>query len=463
MNSPLVTLYIPCHNYGRHLGQAVESVLAQLYQNWELFIIDEASEDDTALVAERLRLREPDRITVIRNLAPTGLQKVANRVLGLARGRYIMRLDADDWLDEGALLLMVAKLESDPALGLVYGNYYYTDAEGRVLGMERRRKLGIEDVSGHLPPHGACTMVRTRVLKSVGGYSEDVDAQDGWELWFKLINRVKAASIDAPLFYYRQHATSLSRDSNRLFNARARILQKARSRLEGSYVPSCLAVIPVRESYPGWEGVPYREIGGKSLLQRALESALQANGVTEVAVSSGSSAVLSFAEELVAREAVGEHLRIARSDALSGPQIRVREILLHAADAYREKHGALPDILMFLSLHAPMRRAMHVDKTIDVLRITTSDSVVSVCEEREPMFAHGRTGLQLLNPGRFDELPLERERLYRFNGAVLAVWSEILSSGSLFGESIGYIEMSKEDSVQVKQPSDLDTLIALLV
>lgn len=462
MDSPLVTVYIPCRNYGRHLGQAVESVLSQLYQNWELFIIDEASEDDTPVVAERLRLRDPDRITVIQHPEPVGLQTVANRILRLAQGRYIMRLDADDWLDEGALLLMVAKLESDASLGLVYGNYYYTDAEGRVIGMERRRKLGVEDVSGHLPPHGACTMVRTRALKSVGGYSEDVDAQDGWELWFKLINRVKAASIDAPLFYYRQHATSLSRDSNRLLQARAKILQKARSHLEGSYIPSCLAVIPVRESYPGWEGIPYREIGGKSLLHWALESAQQATGVTEVAVSSISSTVLSFAEDLVARNLVGEHLRIVRPEALAGHQIRARELLLHAADVYREKYGTLPDILMFLNLHAPMRRALHVDKAIDVLRITTSDSVVSVCEEHEPMFSHGRSGLQLLNPGRFEELTLERERLYRFNGAVVAVWYEVLASDSLFGESIGHIEMSIEDSVQVKRPSDLDTLIALL-
>ena len=107
---PLVTVYIPCRNYGRFLAQCVESVFNQLYTNWELILVDEASEDNTASIAENLRQRRPDLITVVRNLKPLGLQKLANYVLGIAKGKYTMRLDADDWLDEGALLLMVSKI-----------------------------------------------------------------------------------------------------------------------------------------------------------------------------------------------------------------------------------------------------------------------------------------------------------------------------------------------------------------
>lgn len=458
--TPLVTVYVPSRNYGEFLGQAIASVREQLYRNWELFVVDDASEDLTAAVAEHACRQDPARIRLIRFDSPRGVQQIANHILKLAKGRYIVRLDADDWFDESALLLMVAKLESDPALGIVYGNYFYADRDGRVLGMERRRKLGDEDHAGHLPPHGACTMVRTRLLKAVGGYSEEVDAQDGWELWYKLANRTQAANLEAPLFYYRQHDQSLSRDADRLLNARARILANARERLEDSYVPTCLAVIPVRESYPGFEGVPYQEIGGRSLLQCALDSALAARAVTETIVSSDSEHVLEFSRGLAERGLVRPHLQIGRPAALTGSHIRLREILLHAAEAFREVRGASPDVVVFLSLHAPLRRAMHVDKALDSLRITACDSVVSVCEEREPVFAHGRDGLELLNPGRFDELTYERERLYRFNGAVLAVWWEILSSGDLFGRKVSYIEMDEKESIQVKRPADLNRLNA---
>jgi glycosyltransferase involved in cell wall biosynthesis len=453
-NGPLVTVYIPCRNYGRFLAQAVESVLAQLYRNWELFIVDEASEDDSAALAAHLASRHPDKIQVLRNESPIGLQRIANLVLERASGQYFVRLDADDWFEESALMLMVAKLESDPGLGLVYGNYFYTAPDGRVIGLERRRRLGEEDKSGHLPPHGACTMVRTRLLKAVGGYSVEFDAQDGWELWHKLSSRAGAASLEAPLFYYRQHGNSLSRNSQRLLDARARILARTREKLEGSYHPRCLAVIPVRESYPGFEGVPYREIGGRSLIEWAVLSAQEASGVSEVAISTSSRDVLEFAQSLVERGAIKPVELMERPTELSGTYVPFRDILLYAARTSRERHGVHPDIVLFLSLHAPLRRAQHVDKAIDVLRIHTCDSVVSVCEERRPILRHGTEGLELINPGRFDDIDYEREKLYRFNGAVLGVWSEVLLEGGLFGDKIGSIEMTPQESVEVKPASE---------
>ena len=211
MNTPLVTVYVPCRNYGLYLSKAIDSVMAQLYSNWELFIINEGSSDNTKDIALTYVNRCPKQITLIDNKKPTGLQKLANVALSKANGKYMLRLDADDWLDENALLIMVAKLEATPDVGLVYGNYFYTDSQGNVLGFERRNSLGEEDQVGFLPPHGACTMFRTRALKTVGGYSEDIDAQDGWELWYKLYARFGAASINAPTFYYRQHSSSLSR------------------------------------------------------------------------------------------------------------------------------------------------------------------------------------------------------------------------------------------------------------
>lgn len=454
-HAPLVTVYIPCRNYGRFLAQAVESVLGQLYRHWELIIVDEASTDDTATVAQQLCQRDPQRISVLHHEQPMGLQRVANLMLGRARGKYMMRLDADDWLDEGALLLMVTKLESAPQLGLVYGNYYYVSEDGKVLGVERRSRLGVEDTAGHLPPHGACTMFRTRALKAAGGYSEDVNAQDGWELWYKLSKRVGTASLEAPLFYYRQHGSSLSRDAGRLLAARAKIFARIGAALEGSYQPSCLAVIGVRESYPGFEGVPYREIDGVSLLQRAIVSTAAARHVTQVMVSSQSQRVLDFAERLEREGRVPAHARVLRETDTVSATLPMRDILVHAGEAYRTRSGSHPDVAVFLSIHAINRRAEHIDQALHVLRITEGDSVVAVQEEREPLFSHGSDGLHLLNPGRFSDLAYDRERLYRYNGALIAAWWDILAAGNLLGEKIAYVEMSAEDSLQIKHASML--------
>ncbi|MFL9839869.1 glycosyltransferase [Sphingomonas sp. ST-64] len=449
-NGPLVTVYIPCRNYGRFLRQAIESVQRQLYANWEIILFDEASKDDTHEIADDFQRADPARIQVVHNATPRGLQWIANRAIETAKGKYLVRLDADDWLDESALLAMVAKLESDPALGLVYGNYYYTDAEGNILGVERGYDIDAEETSGHLPPHGACTMVRTRALKAVGGYSEDINAQDGWELWFKLRGRVKAANLDTPIFYYRQHTTSLSRDSQRLLMARTKILARLCNTLEGSYKPTCLAVIGVRESYPDFPGVPYHQVDGQSLLERAVRSASEATRVTDVVVTSESEAVLAFSEQLERDGRVPPHRRQLRQVAAAESAVPLREILSEASAGYRAVHACDPDSLAFLSIHAFNRRAEHVDKALSVLRLTECDSVVSVHQEREPVFSHGQQGLRLLNPGRLEELSYVRERLYRFNGAILALWNEVIEMGSLLGESVAYIEMSAKDSVQLK-------------
>ena len=100
----------------------------------------------------------PKKIKVISNKSPIGLQKIANMVLGMANGKYMIRLDADDWFDESAIQLLVNKLELNENIGMAYGNYYYTDQYGHVLDAEFRHMLGEEDKVGHLPPHGACTL-----------------------------------------------------------------------------------------------------------------------------------------------------------------------------------------------------------------------------------------------------------------------------------------------------------------
>ena len=453
--SPLVTIYIPCCNYGRFLQQSVESVYRQLYTNWELIIVDEGSDDESVRIADELCRRSPSKTSLIKNPQAIGLQRLANTVLGMAKGKYMIRLDADDWLDENALLVLVTKLESSPNIGLAYGNYFYTDSAGNVLGMERRHKLGVEDTVGHLPPHGACTMFRTRSLKAAGGYSEDINAQDGWELWYKLYDRIGAVSLDIPIFYYRQHGDSLSRDSSRLLDARSRIFERLSQSLEGDYGLKNIAVIPVKESYPGFEGVPYRRYGSSSVLERAIVNAAQSSKISQVVVSSTSQRVLDYAEELERSGLVPSHMRALRYDDADQRNVPIRDLMNHAGEHFHSRTGEYPDSVAFLSLHAVNRRTSHIDKALNVMRLTESDSVVSVEEEREPMFRHGEVGLEVLNQGRFQDLNYDRERLYRFNGSIIACWWDVLRQHDLFGDKIAYIEMIGEESLQIKSPSVL--------
>lgn len=459
INAPLITVYIPSRNYGRFLKTAVDSVINQLYENWELFIFDEGSDDDTLEIARYFQRKLGDKVSVFTASKPEGLQTIANKALRLSKGKYILRLDADDWLDENALLVMSAKLESDSSLGLVYANYHYTNEAGHVIGMERRLRLWEEDKSGHFPPHGACTLVRNRSLKAVGGYTVGISAQDGWELWYKLRDRVNSASIDVPLFYYRQHGNSLSKDHERLLRARAKIFEKISASQRGDYKPQVLAVVPVKESFPNFPGVPFQRIGEHSLLKLAIDSVHECSQVSEVMMVSASQAVLDFALELEAKGSVGHHKREFREQE-PAESLDVVGTLKFAAEKYYADHEEFPDILLIASIHAIGRTAIHVEEAINMLLITESDSVVTVQEEREPIFRHGLEGIELLNPGRFDGLSLskDREKIYKFNGGIIGVWWEIIANGGTLGDIISSVEMSVNESRQVKNIIDIEKL-----
>ena len=455
---PLVTIYIPCRNYGQYLKQSVESVFSQIYSNWELIIIDEGSSDGTKEISKEMQKRNPSKVSLITNEKPMGLQKLANHVLSIANGKYMMRLDADDWLDEAALFLMINKLEQTKKAGLVYGNYYYTDQEGNIIGVEYSQKDNKEDLASQLPPHGACTLFRTRALKSAGGYSEDITAQDGWDLWYKLSNRIGAINIQTPVFYYRQHNNSLSLDNDRLLAARTKIFEKVADKLEGDYKPKTAAIIPVKESYPDFKEVPYQEINGKSLLEIAIINALESKKIDTLIVSSESQKVLDYSLQLEEQGKVPNHFRLKRERSKNTKNIPIRDLMFQAGEYYSEINNSYPDIMIFLSIHAIHRKRDHIEKALNVLRVTESDSVVSVREERDPMFKYQESGLKLINPGRFRDLVFDEERLFRFNGSLIATWWDVLKTDTLFGEKISHIEMSIEDSINVRSNSMLNSM-----
>ena len=455
-SNPLVTIYVPCRNYGKYLSECINSVINQVYENWELIIINEGSSDNTSELAIKYEKKYPNKIKFIDNKIPIGLQKLANKVLSMANGKYMMRLDADDWLDESAIFLMVNKIEATKNAGLVYGNYYYTDEGGKILDVEFKNRLANEDIASQLPPHGACTLFRTRSLKNVGGYSEKVNAQDGWDLWYKLADRIGAVNIQVPIFYYRQHGGSMSRDNTRLLKARSKIFEQISNKLEGDYKPKTLAVIPVKESYPDFEGVPYREINGKSILEIAIKNASMSNKINSIIVSSESNKVLDFSKKLENEGKVPSHERLLRISKNNSKGVPIRNFMLLAGEKYFEINKSYPDIIIFLSLHAINRNSKHIDNALNVLRITESDSVVSVQEEREPMFNYGKNGLEIINRGRFKDLIFDKERLYRFNGSIIATWWEVLKTDTLFGKKISHIEMSNLDSLQIKTSAMLE-------
>lgn len=440
---PRVTVYIPCHRYGVFLAQAIDSVAGQSYADWELIVIDDGSTDETREVAERYAGRHPERIRVVCHPTTQGLAACANRALDEARGDYVIRLDADDFFDESALLVLVDWLDRHPDVGLVYPNYTYVDERGTPLGVENRKKIGTEAKLLDLPAHGACTMIRKRILKSVGGYNESYNAQDGHELWLKVLHRYQVANISTPLFFYRQHGKSVSRDEARLLSARQRIKEGLASR-DGGRGPRIVAVVPAKNTLTNFPGIVLTPVAGRPLIDYTLDAARDSGRFERIIVTTDDPEVIEYCARFP------DVLAVMRPVDLALPHVHLSQILDDAVRRLEIEHKIYPDVIVLLNLHCPLRRPEHIGEAIDTLILYNPDNVISVFECDDVHFTHGEHGLQPLNTGMLQRVRLEREVLYVDNGAINAVWRDVITETSIYGQKIGHIVMPVEASYRIK-------------
>ncbi|HLG03570.1 MAG TPA: glycosyltransferase family 2 protein [Bacteroidia bacterium] len=131
MKQPLVSVIVPCYNYGNFLPEAVRSVQQQTYPHWECLIIDDGSTDNSYAVAKALA-ESDDRIRVFR-LENVGLSNVRNTGLREAKGKFIQFLDADDLIVKNKFALEVELLQQNLKVDMVYGDFVLLEnASGQI-------------------------------------------------------------------------------------------------------------------------------------------------------------------------------------------------------------------------------------------------------------------------------------------------------------------------------------------
>ena len=113
INTPLISVIMPVYNSEAYIESSVESILNQSYTNFEFIIIDDASTDKT--YDRLLKLIKIDkRIVLVKNKRNEGVTKSLNKALKIAKGKYIIRMDADDWSYPNRFKLQVDLMENNP-------------------------------------------------------------------------------------------------------------------------------------------------------------------------------------------------------------------------------------------------------------------------------------------------------------------------------------------------------------
>jgi hypothetical protein len=212
---PHVTVVMPVYNGERHLAEAIDSVLEQSYDNFELAIVNDGSTDGTA---EIIGSRHDDRIVVVDNGENLGLSKSLDIGFRMARGSLLARLDADDIAEPQRLARQVSEMNQQPALAMVASWFLEIDDNGHLL-VEGRPPSDVTSLRWRLlfgnPIPPSTVMLRRDALADAAAHDESLSYAMDYELWCRIARASPVAIIEEVLVRYRRSSGSMTGSSGK--------------------------------------------------------------------------------------------------------------------------------------------------------------------------------------------------------------------------------------------------------
>jgi len=207
-NQPLISVITPIYNTSvQWLSEAIESVLAQAYENWELLLIDDGSSATELVDALGALAARDRRIILDRTGKNEGISAASNRALALARGEWITLLDHDDVIEPDSLFQMVKLLQTHPDADLIYSDEdKLTDdgCESPVFKPDWSPDLfRSHNYIGHL------TAIRRKLVQKVGGFRSEFDSAQDYDLFFRVIEQTdRIHHVPRVLYHWRRSSNS---------------------------------------------------------------------------------------------------------------------------------------------------------------------------------------------------------------------------------------------------------------
>lgn len=437
---PKVTVYTPTYNCGKYLEQAIKSVLNQTYQDFELIIVNDGSNDNTLEILQKYLGNS--KIKIIQNIKNIGFVRSAIKAINLAKCEYIMRLDADDYLNENALMVMTHILDKHPEFGLVYPDFFHVDKNGRIIDYFRKKEIGKMKLLD-LPPNSGGTMIRKSAYKKIGGYRNDIRAQDKYDLWIKFITKFKPQNVynvNLPLYYYRKHETNISNEIKKIFQTRKYIKRKF---IEAKYkgkIPKVLGIIPAKIYSSIYPNFPLKKLDGRSVIYYPIKAMRKTPSIDRV--------IFTTEDENLAKRARGYGAEIIlRPRELTKESVSIEPTVNYVLEYLEKKEKYVPEIIVILFITSPLITSDHIEEAINTLLIYNVDSVISVREDKKFHYRHGKYGLQPLYKKRL--LKYEKDLLFEETGSLIVSKREFISQDNILGVKISHILLADDEAIDI--------------
>ncbi len=212
MKNHLVSVIMPVRNGERYLGEAMESILAQTFTDFEFIIINDGSTDNTQKIIDGYAEKD-NRIICLNHDKGKGLVAALNYGIQEAEGQYIARMDADDISMPERFEKQVKFLDENKNCVVVSSSSLAIDKNGFSLFFEHKSVEHEDILLTILKGRGglvhAAAMMRKTALEKVGGYNQNMFPAEDWDLWFRLGKIGKFANIQQILYQIRYHIESV--------------------------------------------------------------------------------------------------------------------------------------------------------------------------------------------------------------------------------------------------------------
>jgi glycosyltransferase involved in cell wall biosynthesis len=227
---PAITVLMPAHNTAAFIGEAIASVLAQTFADFELLIINDGSTDETAAVVERFN----DARIVLVHQPQQGIAAALNRGLQLARAPLVARFDADDICTPGRLQAQYDFIRANPGCVVVGCDVDYVDAHGGHVfthAMQAHTDAAIRGLPPHICPfiHSGVLFVKAAIIRA-GGYNERAHTFEDHLLWNQVLQQGLGCNLPQVLLKVRLNPPSLTIDEKwrpaRFLAIKKAVLQK---------------------------------------------------------------------------------------------------------------------------------------------------------------------------------------------------------------------------------------------
>lgn len=428
-----ITVYIPCHNHEKFINDAIESVLRQTYKNWELFIIDDASTDKSFKKIQIYKSHPKIKIFKTKGI---GLPKVCNLAIKKSTGNYVIRLDGDDIFNENILEIMFNTFQKQKSLAMIFPDYVRIDQWSNILSYERRSKVDKEIFIKDLPPNGACMMIKKSVLSQLGGYREDLGAQDGLDIWSKIKDKFPVLNINLPLFYYRQHEKNLTSNIKLIDKARKKIISDA-SRKKIKKIKPVFCVLPCRKFFNFKKNLWNEKLGTKTLLENQIEILLKSKLIDKIIVACD-----DWGAEKIVRKFNKKKVSFFKRDYKDTFVSKgLYPTLVKINKKFNKK---LKGITLVKHFQTPFVKLSTIEESINTLAYTNSDSIITVQLLKDPIYRRQRYGLEPINTQ--SELQSEYNQIFLEKNICSVFQNKNLVKGSIFGIQVSSIKISPEES-----------------